>query len=70
MAATSWDRAEEARVAIKEKGLTCEGRFGPKIRPEVLVEEKNKVIFARLLRELNLSETPDDVRPARLKYGG
>ena len=70
MAATSWDRAEEARVAISKNGLTCEGRFGPKLRPEVAVEEKNKVIFARLIRELNLSETPDDVRPPRLGYGG
>jgi len=70
MAATSWDRAEEARALIKKHGLTCEGRFGVKLRPEVGVEEKNKVIFARLLRELNLSESPDDVRPARLGYGG
>ena len=70
MAATSWDRAEEARVAIKKNGLTCEGRFGPKLRPEVAVEEKNKALFARLVRELNLSETPDDPRPARLLYGG
>ncbi len=70
MAATSWDRAEEARLAIKKHGLTCEGRFGPKLRPEVAVEEKNKTIFARLIRELNLSETPDDVRPPRLGYGG
>jgi phage terminase small subunit len=70
MAATSWDRAEEARALVKRHGLTCEGRFGVKLRPEVMVEEKNKLIFARLLRELNLSETPDDPRPPRLGYGG
>lgn len=70
MAATSWDRAEQARVVIQKKGLTCEGRFGTKLRPEVAVEEKNKMLFAKLVRELNLSETPEDPRPPRLGYGG
>ena len=70
LAAESWDRVEQARKILNEEGLTVVGRFGPKAHPLVAVEQNNKVLFARLVRELNLSETPDDSRPPRLGYGG
>lgn len=70
MAATSWDRSEQARATLKEEGLTIDGRFGKKVHPAVNIERDNKLLFARMIRELNLSETPDDPRPPRLGYGG
>jgi phage terminase small subunit len=71
-AAEAWDRAEQARKALKENGLTFEDRFGqPRARPEVAVERDSRMAFARLLRELDLDvETPADSRPPRLlRYG-
>lgn len=67
-AAESWDRICAAREIIDGQGLTFLDRFGqPKARPEVAIERDNKVVFARLLRELALdadapTEAPRTVR--------
>jgi hypothetical protein len=70
-AAEAHDRAEQARETIKEKGVTYQDRFDqPCARPEVAIERDSRVAFARLVRELNLSEDPPDSRrPPGLKYG-
>jgi phage terminase small subunit len=69
LAAESWDRCVEAREAVKKHGLTFENKYGEtKIRPEVGVEKDSKIAFARLLRELNLSEELPGSRPPPLKY--
>jgi P27 family predicted phage terminase small subunit len=67
-AATSWDRAQEARSAIEEHGLTYTDRFGqPRVRPEVAVERDARSGFVRCMRELDLdAEAGPDPRPARL----
>ena len=41
-----------------------------KARPEINIERDSKIVFMKLLRELNLSEKPPDSRPPKLKYGG
>jgi phage terminase small subunit len=69
LAAEAWDRCQEAREAIKQHGLTFENKYGEtKMRPEVAVEQASRIAFARLVRELNLSEDPPDSRPPALKY--
>ena len=72
LAAEAWDRCQEAREAIKKHGLTFENKYGEtKIRPEVMVEKDSRIAFARLVRELALSEEEaPDSRPPRLRYGG
>jgi phage terminase small subunit len=61
-----------ARQAVREHGLTMvDPKTGAvKVRPEVNVERDSKIVFMKLLRELNLSEQPPDSRPPKLKYGG
>lgn len=55
LASEAWDRAEQAREAIQEHGITYIDRFGsPKARPEVSIERDSRIAFARLLRELSL----------------
>ena len=56
----AWDRCQEAREALAEHGsLTFLDRFGsPHTRPEVGIERDNKIIFSRLLRELDLDTSP------------
>jgi phage terminase small subunit len=72
LAGESWDRCQEAREALKKHGMTFENKYGEtKIRPEAIVEKDSRIAFARLIRELNLSEEPPDPpRPNPLRYGG
>ena len=72
LAAEAWDRHLQAREAINEHGATFVNRHGDiKPRPEVSLENNSRIAFARLMRELNLSEAPpDDRRPPGLRYGG
>jgi phage terminase small subunit len=59
LAAEAWDRTQQAREALDEKGLTYLDRFGaPRSRPEIAVERDNKLIFARLLSALDLDAEP------------
>ena len=65
-AAESWDRMQQARKVIDQKGLTLDG--GEKIRPEVKAENDAKTLFLRALRELQLESAPTESypRPPRL----
>ncbi|HLF76654.1 MAG TPA: hypothetical protein VJB57_04115 [Dehalococcoidia bacterium] len=71
LAAEAWDRATQAREALREAGsLTYLDRFGcPKARPEVVMERDARISFARLLRELGLDAagTPEAPRPYGLR---
>ena len=72
LAGEAWDRCQEAREAIKKHGMTFQNKYNEtKIRPEAIIEKDSRIAFARLLRELNLSEeSPESPRPNPLKYGG
>jgi phage terminase small subunit len=60
LCASSWDRAEQAREALAEHGLTFNDPKlnRPVARPEVAIERDSRIAFARLLRELDLDTTP------------
>jgi phage terminase small subunit len=67
LAAESWDRATQSREAIAKYGLVYTDRLGsPRKRPEVSIAEAATIAFARLCRELDLSEdsAPDNRPPA------
>jgi phage terminase small subunit len=66
MAATTWDRAEQARSVLDKHGLTYLDRFdAPRARPEVAIERDCRTGFARLIRELDLDvEPPGEARRA------
>ncbi len=67
LAADSWDRAMTARETLAEHGLFYNDRFGaPRKHPAVSVSEAATIAFARLCRELDLSEdsAPDNRPPA------
>lgn len=62
------DRITEARLQIKKDGAYFKDRLKTKPHPALKIESENKIIFARLLRELNLDvESPGAVgRPPGL----
>jgi hypothetical protein len=70
-AAEAHDRADQARAVLRKKGVTYRDRFRqPCARPEIAIERESRIAFARLVRELNLSEdSPNTPRPPGLKYG-
>ena len=65
LAAEAWDRCVAAREAVLLEGMVYVDRFGqPHARPEVDIESKARLAFARLVRELGLDlAEPDPVRP-------
>jgi phage terminase small subunit len=65
LAGEAWDRGQEAREAIADKGLTFDDRFKqPHARPEIAIERDSRIAFARLLRELCLDiDPPGESRP-------
>jgi P27 family predicted phage terminase small subunit len=65
LAAESWDRASTARETLAEHGLFYNDRWGaPRKHPAVSVAEAATIAFARLCRELDLSEdSAPDNRP-------
>jgi phage terminase small subunit len=71
LACEAWDRAQAAREAIEEHGLTYMDASSdpprPRARPEVAIERDARIAFARLIRELDLDgAAPPDPRPPRL----
>ena len=69
LAGAAFDRAEQARAAIAEHGLTYLDHHGsPKPRPEAAIENTARTSFARLIRELDLDcAGPADSRPPALR---
>ena len=69
LACEAWERAQEARITLKKLGMVYIDRFkAPKARPEVAIERDAAILFARLVRELDLDfETSADMRPPALK---
>jgi len=66
LAAEAFDRATQARETLAESGITYTDRLGNiRKHPAVSIEESARIAFARLIRELAISdsETPADSRP-------
>lgn len=64
LAAAAWDRMQEAREAIDEKGAVFINRFDePRPRPEVKIEKDAATAYARFLRELALDVDPPQEAP-------
>jgi len=60
------DRIGEARRAIEKTALIYLDRFNkPKVNPAAKIEAENKIIFARLIRELNLDIEEPNRSPGR-----
>jgi P27 family predicted phage terminase small subunit len=59
----AWDRAQQARKAIRRHGLTYESKphGAPRPRPEVAIERTSIRTFSTLMRQLGIE--PDE--PAR-----
>lgn len=69
-ACESWDRAQQAREAVAEHGLTFKDKGGNiKANPAVSIERDARTLFARLVRELDLdAEAPAErSRPPGLR---
>ena len=65
-AGESWDEKKLARRAIKEEGQLVTDRFGQRRpHPAIQIQRDARLSFARLCRELGLSEEPDS-RPPRI----
>lgn len=60
LAAEAWDRSVEAEKAIRKFGVLYKDPHSdkPKVNPAIKVKEQAEIIFARLLRELNLDIEP------------
>ena len=69
LACEAWDRAQQARQAITEFGLTFVDKHDqPRSRPEVQIERDSRIAFARLVRELDLdADAADPSRPPSLR---
>ena len=64
---TCWDRIVTAREEIAENGVFVRDRYKQiKTSPAVKVETDNKVLLARLIRELQLDVDLGESRPPRL----
>ena len=65
LAGQAWDRAQDAKSIVDEKGPMVKDRFGQdKQNPCCELERQSMITFSRLLRELGLDIiAPDDSRP-------
>jgi phage terminase small subunit len=68
----SFDRGQQARRILATEGLTVvDIKLGIKRpHPCISIERDSRRAVARLTRELNLSEEPENTRPPQMKYGG
>ena len=58
LAAEAWDRSVLAQAAIKKYGILYVDKGRPRPNPAIRIKEQAEIIFARLIRELNLDVEP------------
>lgn len=59
LASQCLDRLDQARSQIKSEGIFLKDRFEKLyLNPAIRLEKENKILFARLIRELNLDIEP------------
>ena len=57
-ATEAWDRMQQARQVLAERGLSYEITGGRQLPlPEVAIERDSRIAFARLVRELGLDDS-------------
>jgi phage terminase small subunit len=67
LACETWDQVTEARIEREKSGAFFVDRWNqPREHPAAKAERDQKVVFARLMRELNLDVTVPDNRPPGL----
>jgi hypothetical protein len=63
------DRIKNAREIISKDGAFYTDATGkPRKHPALDAERNDRIVFARLIRELNLTDEAPDTRPPTLKY--
>jgi phage terminase small subunit len=70
LCAEAWDRSCEARAAIELEGLFPQNGRTRKLHPGWALERDSKILFSRLLRELNLdidAPAEDHSRPPAIQ---
>ena len=61
------DIIKECREKVENEGLFILDRFKVlKEHPAIKTEREQKIVFCRIIRELNLSIPPEDSRPPKL----
>jgi P27 family predicted phage terminase small subunit len=66
-ACETWDRVVEARIEVEKNGSFFVDRWNQsRENPAAKSERDQKVVFARLIRELNLDIAAPDSRPPSL----
>jgi P27 family predicted phage terminase small subunit len=59
LAAEAWDRVQQARELVEVEGITPQNGKTRKLHPALALERDSMILFARMLRELNLDiDTP------------
>jgi phage terminase small subunit len=60
----AWDRAQQARKAIRRHGLTYESKphGAPRPRPEVAIERQAQRVFSQLMRQLGIPTDEPAIR--------
>jgi hypothetical protein len=57
--AESWNRKEQARLALAQFGLTyLDAKGMVRARPEIMIERDSRIAFLRAMRELDLEKAP------------
>jgi len=57
VAAEAWEREQTARVVLAQEGMTYINRYGgPVARPEVGIARDAAVLFAKVMKDLDLRE--------------
>lgn len=71
LACRAWDRATQARAALKKFGLTfTDKHLVVRPRPEILMERNSVALFAKLVRQMNLPvATPPNPLTVPVNHG-
>ena len=65
MACDAWDRYHEARDILTQQGIVVvRGQQAVRAHPAIAIERDNRIIFAKLIAQLNLDSEPNEISPA------
>src|SRR4051812_29562160 len=62
LAAEQWDLGQKARELVAKDGPVVDDRYGvPKVNPAMVVARDASLTFARLVKQLGLTSSPEDL---------